>query len=1197
MPTSMWLGPFKLVESIAEGGMAEVFRGRMAGESTEIAIKVMTNRLARNDYYREQFRREVQAMAQMNHPAITTVYDLGEVGSAESQASRGRLPEGAPWLAMEFVEGEPLAEFLQPPEWEPLQEVLLQLLDALAHAHADNIIHRDLKPSNIIVSEEDEPLRTKLLDFGIARIVSPDDESDGPETDDHVTGTPNYMAPEQVLGQRRAQGPWTDLYAVGCLVWRLVCGNAPFDDRDSESVLAGHVQDELPDFEPVLAIPDGLQDWLRKMLAKEPEARFRRAADAAYGLLQIAGRETLEPTSEVENRSREDEPTVRTTLLALEESVVEESARSAGGPASGEAFEQADIAGVDGSDRRWTRPPIPTDWRRSRTHDRSIPLRGAGVNLFGLRKIPIVDRESERNRMWEALREVEHESDVRTVVLTGPPGCGKSRLADWLAHRAHETGAANVFRASCSPAGGQGPREGLGPMLARYFRTFGLEEYEIREVLDRRFELLGVSSASAHYDAVGIARMMARAGGAEVSGRDPFSDRDIQNRTLGRLLRRLARERTILLCLDDAQWSNESLALVNYLLGDDRLEAPILVVMTLGWERATMPDDNRALVEAISDSKETRSIGLEPLQEEDQQQLAQQLLGLDPSLAREVARRTGGNPLFAIQLVSDWIERRLLVRTTDGFELRESGEASVPEDIGDLWRLRLDRLFAALPDEDAEESQVRLELAATLGDAISRPEWEHVCKLRGVPLQETSRMLDAMFRRGLANRTRDGWNFAHDLLRKRVLERAENRDRQLAHHAVCAEGLEELYGAQALGVPDRIAQHLLAAGESTAALPYLDRAIWQALDTGRYDRAERLIEKHGEIAGRLSGEEKVRAGMRNRILRGNLNASTGRGAEALEEVESVIDDARERDWGYELASALRVRVRVTKDRGESGAAHRDCLKALGHLDWEEHPIETGQLYRLMGSIERDRGNAESARSSFQKAADWFEEGGFYAHQAAQLTSVGYTWLLEDERDRAGEAFDRALDLARDSGNRSVEAKTWNMLGELARREDDLDEARRCYQKAVDINRGINERFVQIPKGNLALVEIASRNWSKARELLAPVVEALPEFGLDVWTPGLRLGIACADAADGDFNRAFERASQTLEELEGTTIANPDIAWLGELLAELASEVGQLQCARLGWTLALEQWDRLENRQKIEEIEGLLSDRDPDTPPG
>ena len=134
-------------------------------------------------------------------------------------------------------------------------------------------------------------------------------------------------------------------------------------------------------------------------------------------------------------------------------------------------------------------PPLPENWRSGRSEHSGAVL-GAGIGLFGLRSVPLVDRDDERTVLWDALREVGETEAPRLVALTGPAGCGKSRLAEWLCDRAHEVGAAMTLRADHSPIPGTG--QGLGPMLARFLRCQGLSRSEILLRVKGIFRAAGV---------------------------------------------------------------------------------------------------------------------------------------------------------------------------------------------------------------------------------------------------------------------------------------------------------------------------------------------------------------------------------------------------------------------------------------------------------------------------------------------------------------------------------------------------------------------------------------------------------------------------------------------------------------------------------------------------------------------------------
>ncbi|MCA9580050.1 MAG: protein kinase, partial [Myxococcales bacterium] len=172
-------------------------------------------------------------------------------------------------------------------DWPALSQMLGGLLAALAHAHAHGVIHCDIKPANVLLSEgTGGAVAIKVTDFGFAHALVgrlADDPQAGPIS----AGTPAYMPPEQLCGRARELGPWTDLYALGCMVWELCCGRLPFAGGSLPEICEGHLYRPPPAFEPRIAVPDGLEGWLRRLLAKPIGERFAFAADAAHALRSL----------------------------------------------------------------------------------------------------------------------------------------------------------------------------------------------------------------------------------------------------------------------------------------------------------------------------------------------------------------------------------------------------------------------------------------------------------------------------------------------------------------------------------------------------------------------------------------------------------------------------------------------------------------------------------------------------------------------------------------------------------------------------------------------------------------------------------------------------------------------------------------------------------------------------------------------
>jgi serine/threonine protein kinase len=270
-------GRYYVEQLIGTGGMGAVYRARQTNLARPVAVKVLLPKHAHSAIPRARFEREARVAASLHHPNAIEIYDFGE--------DRGWL-----YLAMELMRGHTLRRDC-PPGFDPLPvsrvlDIGYQVADVLIAVHALPLVHRDVKPDNVFIEELPNGVERAVLgDFGLAFSLTRADA--GRVTDDEIVcGTPMYMSPEQAAG--RDLGPPSDVYSLGCLLYELLTGDVPFDG-DGAVVLARHLYAPLiapRERRADLAIPGALDDLVRRMLAKRPEAR-PTAAEAAAALQKI----------------------------------------------------------------------------------------------------------------------------------------------------------------------------------------------------------------------------------------------------------------------------------------------------------------------------------------------------------------------------------------------------------------------------------------------------------------------------------------------------------------------------------------------------------------------------------------------------------------------------------------------------------------------------------------------------------------------------------------------------------------------------------------------------------------------------------------------------------------------------------------------------------------------------------------------
>jgi hypothetical protein len=275
---------YRLDELLGRGGMGVVFLATHVALERHGAVKLIAPELAANEDFRQRFQRESKLAASIDHPHVIPIFDAGE-------------EEGQLYVAMRYVKGTDLGAFLSrhgalaPPD---AVKVIRQVADALDAAHERGLVHRDVKPANVLLESRGSGYHAYLTDFGLVKAVG---AASGVLTrTGQWLGTPDYAAPEQILGA--AVDARTDVYALGCMLYQTVAGKPPFERDNDVAKMFAHLSEPPPSLTAARPdLPAGLDAVVRTALAKEPAERHRSAGELASAAQRAVAGGAVEPVT------------------------------------------------------------------------------------------------------------------------------------------------------------------------------------------------------------------------------------------------------------------------------------------------------------------------------------------------------------------------------------------------------------------------------------------------------------------------------------------------------------------------------------------------------------------------------------------------------------------------------------------------------------------------------------------------------------------------------------------------------------------------------------------------------------------------------------------------------------------------------------------------------------------------------------
>ncbi|HYP98948.1 MAG TPA: protein kinase [Polyangiaceae bacterium] len=907
-------GRFKVESFARRGGMGAIYRGLDLTTDRPVALKVV-GRLGRD--LRARFAREIGILSELTHPNIV------------QYLAHGTTAEGTLYLAMEWLEGEDLAERLRrtPLSIEETLTLTRRVCRALATAHARGIVHRDIKPANLFLLHSD-PGAVKLLDFGIARLV----EGAQPLTTGTARiGTVGYMSPEQAMGQQDLD-PRADVFAIGCVFYECLTGKAPFASAHPVAVLAKVLQEEPQRPSEIRSDLDPkLDDFVARMLAKDRRDRPADAGDIleTFGALADSVRGTSPKLRRSLSPRRPDQRVVSVILGRSETSSVAPLERDAsfellevkfgaritplkggaillvlaGQSEANDRASQAVHCALELSQRRPdlmlavatgladTSAGIPVGVAIDRAaamlseantagsvrlDDVTLGLVGlrfevqrlAGANLLIAarrdfdaprqlmgRPTPYVGRDREIRALDEALNECVVDHVSRVVIVTGPPGIGKSRLAsEWLA-RGGRGGLVRTLFARVDPRSA-GSAWSLVQRLIRDaadMRDAETREAQFTRLREHLTRLFGATENER------ITEFLAEVLGLRVQSEPSplllaaMSNHEVMREQVRRALHEWldaeAANRPLLLLLEDLHWGDApSVAF----LAEAMREKPHRPLMVLALAR---PEVEKQFPDFCE--RAVMQIRLPGLGSRAALELVQAALEskLDSETSARLIRVADGNPFYLEELI-----RRVALGSKDW-----------PETVLAMAQSRIDRLEPS--------ARCVLLAASVFGEHC----WDGgIAEIidRGLDVQ---RLLQVLTQEELLLEVSDSryakareYRFRHALLRDASYAMMSREDRVAAHGAV-ADWLERN------GEKDArlLADHFEAAELDERACPSLIRAAKKAIDAGDLQGTIELADRG--IALSSSGDQ------RGRFLLLRCYSETLRGHANVEMAREVVD--------------------------------------------------------------------------------------------------------------------------------------------------------------------------------------------------------------------------------------------------------------------------------------------------------------------
>ena len=885
-------------------------------------------------------------------------------------------------IVMEYLEGSSVSALLAENPILPLAEVLKiarQVAAGLSCSHERGVHHRDIKPGNLILNKAGT---VKILDFGLARFA----DMSAITLTGNIMGTIDYMAPEQVLNEpidRRA-----DLYSLGIVIYEMIAGRRPFSAAEPIAVVYQHINDTpVPPSNYRAGLPKELDQMVGTLLAKQPVERYQ-TADELLAELDVCRALILEDVSD------DDQATV-----TLEERPVQVGVPTA-----------------------QPRDEFQTD---------------------------LVGRSQEQERLREGVRHA-LTGNRQLTFLAGSEGTGKTRLAVDALKFADEQGMWTLF-GSCLYHEISVPYHPFVDALSQRLQTVRTDTIPARFARLRTRILEDTPEVAILMPQIWTAQERRKLEENTPASLNPQAEQQRLFQAIMHLMLTMAEERGVVLCVDDLHWGDSgSVQLLHYLarqLPDWKLHLiatyrPEEIEDREGAGEAPLAETIRRMTrEGIGEF-----IELTNLDETNVRSLVHGIVGsraVPVSITDRVYKESGGNPLFAIEVLKWWRDKtrgEAEGRDWENLEQILNDHDIAPPRVNDLIERRLSRL------QDGEREI--LELAAVCGN---RFDVNDLAKVTGNPHMKILRQLVQLERRHgiIASVERAVYQFTHGNIRD-VLERELPEALRQAYHAAWSKVFLDREQAGEEILPEVLANHLFHGGDEEAALPYLKQAAERAKKMSAYREAQKYWEQVDATLSREAPVEVSKDQIEVDLHLGRIYSNQGDYEEATRRFKHAFGTAQKCGDGRAQGDALMALGAILRNQNKWDGALKLFGQALKLYEQNDDRKGIAAVFNYMASIAYWRGQWREAEEHYEKALGIFTEINETAEIASITSNLGGVAYVIGDDETAIQYYRKSAQGHQRTKNSIGMAEVDTNLGLIYERKENWGEALDHHKESVEI---------------------------------------------------------------------------------------------------------------------------------------------------